>query len=72
MHERQASIPAIESELAAEPVAAEMVSALEMGAAATAVAETVAEESLADTTVAVEEAQAADTISPSSEEESSG
>ena len=66
MHERQASIPAIEP----EPVA-EGVSALERDAAATAVAEAPVEEALADTAVAVEEAQEPDTISPANEEESS-
>jgi small subunit ribosomal protein S2 len=77
MHERQASIPAIEpepsieSELAAEPIEAEAAAALEMDATATAVAEAPVEEAQADAAVAVEEAQEPETISPASEEESS-
>lgn len=80
MHERQASIPAIESEPTiepepaiesepAEPVAAEAASALEPDAVATAVAEAPVEEAQADTAVAVEEAQEPEIISPASEEE---
>lgn len=72
MHERQASIPAIEPELTAEPEpVAEGESALERDATATAVAEASVEEALADTAVAVEEAQEPDTRSPASEEEPS-
>jgi small subunit ribosomal protein S2 len=72
MHERQASIPAIEPELTAEPEpVAEGESALEREATATAVAEASVAEALADTAVAVEEAQEPDTGSPASEEEAS-